>query len=162
MGEDLSEWRLGGGGLVTWVGMKHEWEVKKQPEGAVTPQTAPFRGCGVGNDCVGLQGQRMDFYFERREEVSIFIQMNMWIRSFSWIVLSSFCPLDFPSNLASLRMSLQFSFILRKKKKNVLTPFCFSFCISSLFHSASHHILSILHSTCPTIDAQEIFTVWLK
>lgn len=117
MGEDLSEWRLGGGGLVTWVGMKHEWEVKKQPEGAVTPQTAPFRGCGVGNDCVGLQGQRMDFYFERREEVSIFIQMNMWIRSFSWIVLSSFCPLDFPSNLASLRMSLQFSFILRKKKR---------------------------------------------
>lgn len=117
MGEDLSEWRLGGGGLVTWVGMKHEWEVKKQPEGAVTPQTAPFRGCGVGNDCVGLQGQRMDFYFERREEVSIFIQMNMWIRSFSWIVLSSFCPLDFPSNLASLRMSLQFSFILQKKNK---------------------------------------------
>lgn len=117
MGEDLSEWRLGGGGLVTWVGMKHEWEVKKQPEGAVTPQTVPFRGCGVGNDCVGLQGQRMDFYFERREEVSIFIQMNMWIRSFSWIVLSSFCPLDFPSNLASLRMSLQFSFILRKKKR---------------------------------------------
>lgn len=121
MGEDLSEWRLGGGGLVTWVGMKHEWEVKKQPEGAVTPQTAPFRGCGVGNDCVGLQGQRMDFYFERREEVSIFIQMNMWIRSFSWIVLSSFCPLDFPSNLASLWMSLQFSFILQKKNKQTMS-----------------------------------------